>query len=169
MRRPTDIDPDDFYAGPSKSSLKRASTARQTLGVELLELTDEQLDGLIKDERLRTALRDLRRLTSHGAKARQTQFVGKLMRDVDIEPFEQALAAKRAAGNRDARAFQEAEKWRVRLLAGDEGLNAWIAAHPESDTKEFSTLVREARREKEMGGVRAFRELFRVIREALAR
>jgi len=152
---------------PSKSALKRDSTARQNLGVDLLDLTDEHLDELIADEQLRTALRDLRRITSHSARARQAQFVGKLMRNADVTPLEQALAAKRAAGTREARTFQEAEKWRDRLLAGDEGLNAWIAAHPATDTKEFRALVLEARREREMGGNRAFRELFRALRSAL--
>jgi ribosome-associated protein len=154
---------------PSKSERKREAHGAQSLGVDLLELTDEQLDELVKDERLRDALRDLRRFTSHGARYRQSQYVGKLMRNTDVAPLEQALAAKRAAGSRESQQFREVEKWRDRLLADDEGLHAWIAAHPVSDTTAFRALVRDARREREMGGSRSFRELFRAVREMMAK
>jgi len=154
----------DESAGATKSARKREALGVQDLGEALLELPDGQLDALVTDERLRDALRDLRRFTSHGARYRQAQFVGKLMREVDIEPLQRALDTKRSRQTADAAAFRKVEQWRTRLLAGDEGLSAWLAQHPGSDTPDFRALVREARRD-DRGP--AFRELFRAIRAAL--
>ncbi len=54
-------------------------------------------------EDLRDAIAEARRLTSRGALARQHQFIGKLMRDIDMEALEAALAAQTDAQNARAR------------------------------------------------------------------
>jgi ribosome-associated protein len=41
------------------------------------------------------ALRDLRRLPSHGAQVRQRQYIGKLMRNIDPEPVLAKLAERK--------------------------------------------------------------------------
>lgn len=160
---------------PSKSAVKRAMHELQDLGEALLELPDEQLDVLEMEERLRDALHELRRISAHSARKRQVQYVGKLLRGVDLEPFQRALAAWRGGRARDAAALRDVERWRDRLLAGDEGLQAWVAQHPASDTPAFRALVRDARRARAPGlspnsarpNSGAFRELFRSINAAL--
>jgi ribosome-associated protein len=149
---------------PSKSALKRQATEMQKLGEELLEFPDEELDRLITDERLRTALRDLRRFTSHGARYRQAQYVGKLMRNADMTPLEAAVITKRAAHVREVTGLRDITMWRDRLVAGDEGLTAWLARDPDSDTPEFRAMVRDARRDRKH---RAFTELFRTVKARL--
>ena len=78
--------PDEEYDGPSKSQLKRDSTALQDLGRELAELGKERLAKVPIDEDLRDAVKDYQRFTAHEAKRRQLQYIGKLMRNVDPEP-----------------------------------------------------------------------------------
>jgi ribosome-associated protein len=87
---------------PSRSARKRAALAAQRLGVTLLELRQVELDALDLPEELRAALTEARRLTSRAALARQRQYIGRLMRAVDPEPLERALAAR--AGARAPRA-----------------------------------------------------------------
>ena len=48
-------------------------------------LRSEQLAALALPERLEEAIAEARRLTSFGAKRRQTLFIGKLMRKLDEE------------------------------------------------------------------------------------
>jgi ribosome-associated protein len=79
---------------PSRSSRKRAALAAQKLGEALLQLKPAELDALGLPEELRAALAEARRLTSRAALARQRQYIGRLMRDVDPEPLERALAAR---------------------------------------------------------------------------
>jgi ribosomal 50S subunit-associated protein YjgA (DUF615 family) len=46
---------------------------------------------------------EARRLTSRAALARQHQYIGKLMRDIDVDAIEAALAAQADARNTHAR------------------------------------------------------------------
>jgi ribosome-associated protein len=78
---------------PSRSARKRASHELKRLGAELIELKPERLAALPLPERLLEAIAEARRLTSFGARRRQAQFVGRLMRQLD----EEALAAVRGA------------------------------------------------------------------------
>ena len=48
---------------------------------------------------------------------------------------------------RTVRALQEIERWRDRLLAGDKGLEDWVAAYPAADTPDFRALLARARDE----------------------
>ncbi len=150
---------------PSKSSRKRDATDLQKVGEELLAFTDEDLDRLVSDERLRGALAEMRRLTSNEARRRQAQFIGKLMRNADTGPLLRAIEARRSHQLRESNRFKDAQRWRERLIAEDAHVAAWIAQHPDADTPAFRALVRDARRED----TRAFRELFREISATLAK
>jgi 5-(carboxyamino)imidazole ribonucleotide mutase len=86
---------------PSKSARKREALAAQKLGEELMLLRDVDLDALELPERLSEAIRQARRIRSRAAGARQRQYIGKLMREIDLEPI---LAALAASGDRPARA-----------------------------------------------------------------
>jgi len=88
---------------PSKSSRKRAAHAAQKLGEQLVRMRDQDLAGLPLPEDLRDALLEARRLTSRAALARQHQFIGKLMRDIDVAAVEAALVAQTDARNTRAR------------------------------------------------------------------
>jgi ribosome-associated protein len=88
-------EPDELETeeGRGRSARKRASHELTRLGEQLLTLRPEQVAALALPERLEEAIAEARRLTSFGAKRRQTQFVGKLMRKLD----EESVAAIRKA------------------------------------------------------------------------
>ena len=73
-------------ARQSKSARKREAASLQELGVELAGLPDPEIAALDLPDKLFAALRDLKRLPSHGAQVRQRQYIGKLMRDIDPAP-----------------------------------------------------------------------------------
>lgn len=154
---------------PSKSARKREADALQDLGVELAGLPDAELEALDLPDRLLAALRELRRLDSHGARLRQRQYIGKLMRAVDAEPLRERLAARRRAHDRDVRAFQQVERWRDRLLGGDPGaLEELVARHAGADRARIEGLLGEADRERAAGRPpAAARALFAYLRECL--
>ncbi|HVN99652.1 MAG TPA: ribosome biogenesis factor YjgA [Steroidobacteraceae bacterium] len=94
-REPID-DGDELADRPSRSARKRAAEYMQKLGVRLVGLRETQLEALELPEELREALREARRLRGQSALARQRQYIGRLMRDLDPGPIEAAL--DRAAG-----------------------------------------------------------------------
>lgn len=76
---------------PSKSQVKRDYLALQELAMKLMHVRQARLDAIEMDERLRDAIHDLRKLKNSPARARQAQYVGKLLRDENLEPFQRAL------------------------------------------------------------------------------
>ena len=92
-RKPRYFEPDDAVEadepeaeeGRGRSARKRASHEITKLGEELTKLRPDQVAALALPEQLEEAIAEARRLTSFGAKRRQTQFIGKLMRKLDEE------------------------------------------------------------------------------------
>jgi ribosome-associated protein len=70
---------------PSKSARKRAAHAAQELGERLLTLRDAALEPLGLPAELTQAVREARAITSRAARARQRQYIGRLMRTLDPE------------------------------------------------------------------------------------
>ena len=70
---------------PSRTQRKNASLELTELGEQMLGLRAERLAELALPERLQDAIEEAKRLTSFGAKRRQTQYIGKLLRKLDDE------------------------------------------------------------------------------------
>src|SRR5215831_10724486 len=79
---PTAITTADAPLTPSKSQRKRDAHAVQALGVQLVALSAAQLARLDLPEPLHEAVRAAQRMRSHGARTRQLQYIGKLMRQL---------------------------------------------------------------------------------------
>ena len=105
------------------------------------------------EENLREAVLEAKRITSHEAKRRQMQYVGKLMRKIDPAPMlrERLEAIDRPLGAGGARSTAASRRWRERLLADDEALTAFAAEHPGADLQALRTLIRNARKEQKDG------------------
>jgi ribosome-associated protein len=156
----------------SKSARKREAASLQELGVKLSALPDQEIEALdLPDspDSLFVALRDLRRLPSHGAQIRQRQYIGKLMRDIDPEPVLAKLAERKQRHDLEIRHFQQIERWRDRLLsepatAADELLEEY----PQADRATLSKLLEKAERERlEQRSPVGARELFAFLRGLL--
>ena len=159
--------------GPSKSARKRAATAAQKLGERLVGLRESELAGLDLPERVADAIRAARGMRSHGGLARQRQYIGKLMRDVDPEPILAKLGEGSRAQSLDAERFRRIEAWRDRLLAEGEAaltaLGEWRTLTPEQRSK-LADAQRRARHipSTEAQRAAAARELFRALRALFA-
>lgn len=164
--RPPDHDPDE---PPSKSARKREALDLQSLGEALIELPPGELDALGLPDTLHDAIVAARDIASRGARVRQRQFIGKLMRQIDPAPIRAALARR---GNADrARVARERRiaEWRDRLLLDD--ASAWSdfrASYPQAPVDELRSLARQARAERDSArSPAASRRLFRRLRELL--
>jgi ribosome-associated protein len=154
---------------PSRTAQKKASASLQDLGEELIAMSQAVLAGLALPDDLEAAIVAARSITSFGARRRQLQLIGKLMRDVDPEPIREQLAALRGQSAQAAAQQRRLEDWRTRLLDDDDALTAFAQEHPKADLQALRTAIRNAR--KEQTGAkppRAYREIFRLLRGALA-
>ena len=170
MAPPRDGEDHDYEERPSKSERKRAAREAQNLGEALIELSDAQLDALALPEQLREAIRDAQRITSRSAAVRQRQYIGKLMRKVDLEPIQAALAARRERASLEAERFKRIEAWRERLISeGSSALDELARWYPGVDHAAWLSRVSAAREERNRTGSsgQASRELFRALRALL--
>lgn len=88
----------DLPAQPSKSQRKRDAHALQAMGDQLVALPPAHLARLDLPDDLREAVRATRGIGARGARSRQLQYIGRLMRDVDdavLQAVRQALEAWR--------------------------------------------------------------------------
>lgn len=159
-----DIDTDDR---PSRSQLKRDAEALQDLGLALVELPQAKLDRVELPDQLREAIDLARRITAHGGKRRQMQFIGKLMRKFDAAPIRAQIEAMQQADRRAAQRFHVLEALRDKLLAeGDDALGELLERYPAADRQHLRQLIRQAQTERDKNKPPASaRSLFRYLRE----
>ncbi|MBE9538040.1 MAG: DUF615 domain-containing protein [Proteobacteria bacterium] len=161
-------DLDEEYTGPSKSAVKRQMTALQEIGESLTRLTEKQLANVpIDDERLLDAIRETQQITSNSARKRHLQFIGKLMRDTDVEAIERALRVMYKQKQDKNSTFHQLEKLRDSVLAqGLEGVEQVITRWPSADRQQLRQLVLQHQRElKSNKPPAASRKLFKQLRE----
>jgi ribosome-associated protein len=153
----------------SKSARKREAASLQELGVKLSALPDQEIKALDLPDSLFVALRDLRRLPSHGAQVRQRQYIGKLMREIDPEPVLAKLAERKQRHDLEIRHFQQIERWRDRLLSEPAfAVDELLLEFPHADRAALAKLLDKAEKERvEQRSPVGARELFAFLRQLL--
>lgn len=153
----------------SKSQLKRESHAKQTLGEELVQLNSDQLRKFELPEDLLQAIKMAQNIKQRGAKKRQLQYIGKLMRNIDVDPIKQSLDDLKGVSAQAIATQHKIEQWRQRLIdEGDDALQALLLECPDIDRQHIRQLLRSAQKEAQNNKPpKAFRELFKYLREFL--
>jgi ribosome-associated protein len=170
-RHDADLPEDAPTERPSKSARKRAAHAAQDLGEELVRLREAELTALALPEALTEAIRAARRITSRAGLARQRQYIGKLMREIDTQPIRAALDSRRQADAAETERFKRIEHWRERLMTeGQEALSELQRWRPEIDVGDWTQRISAARAERagSAAAAGASRELFRALRALFA-
>ena len=141
---PLDEDGVPIYDGPSKTQLKRESAALQNLGAALVELPADRLKKIDMPENLLVALLDTQRIHAHGARKRQMQLVGKLMRGVDPVPLQEAIDVVNGISAQAKAGQQRLEKLRQRIMASDGEFANLANDFPQADLQQLRQLRRNA-------------------------
>lgn len=170
--RGRDEDTGEFLA-PSRKQNRRDALDVLALAQALGEMSATQLEKLPVPEHLLPLFADLRRISARGARKRQHAYIAKQMRkedDATLDAIRDAMDAGGEAARQETALLHRAEHWRGRLLDdGDAALAEFLEAHPDADRQHLRQLVRNALDERTRNRPpRAFRELFRAVREALA-
>lgn len=151
----------------SKTQVKKEMHELQAMGERLLALPAKVFDRLPLTQRLRDALEESKRITSFNARKRHFQFIGKLMRDQDLDTIQNILNHFDTASDEHNRQFHQMERWRDRLLAeGNATLAEFVVAYPTADRQHLRQLIRNAQKEQQQNKPPAgARKLFRYIRD----
>lgn len=154
----------------SKSELKREADRIQALGKVLLELNPKKWVELPISDTLRAALAESTRITQNEAKRRHLQYVGKVMRDEDLDAIKTALDLLDPSSELYGRRIKQQELWRTRLVTTEAGLDAFIEAYPEVDRQQLRNLVRNAQKEMSTEPPKPgtnYKKLFQFIKEQM--
>lgn len=154
----------------SKSTIKREMNKLQKLGEALVELPLPQLKKIPLPDELLEAILFVHTLKSRESKRRQLQYIGKLMRNTDVEPIQSAFKHIQLSNSRATEKFHEIEKWRERLVTeGDEALHEFVTLHEKADRQELRKLIRVVQHNRKMAkNTGAETALFRYLKDVLS-
>src|SRR5574343_808030 len=151
---------------PSKTKQKEAMHELRDLGAELVELSVGQLKRLKLPENIFDTVRECQKITAHGARRRQIQYLGKLMRGVDDEPIRAGLAMLRGESSAEIARLHRLERFRTRLLEDETVLTEIASTWPGVDLQHLRTLRRNAIKEQEANKPpKNYRAIFQVLQE----
>lgn len=150
----------------SKSEIKRDAEALKKLGAKLVDLTKNNLEKIPLDEDLLEAI-ELAQRIQKGARRRQLQYIGKLLRNIDVDPIQEALDKLENKHQQQQAMLHKLEILRDELIAdGDTALENLLATQPQADRQHLRNLIRSAQKEKEQNKPpRAYREIFQYLKE----
>ncbi|MDG9882045.1 ribosome-associated protein [Pseudomonas putida CSV86] len=151
----------------SKSQIKRELQALVDMGERLTTLKPDTLAKLPLTDELRKALEEHKKHTANEAKRRHRSFIGKLMRDQDLDAINALLDQLDASSRQYNERFHNLERWRDRLIGGtDDVLEKFVQEYPEADRQQLRSLIRQAQHEaKTNKPPTAARKIFKYIRD----
>ena len=136
---------DDEIIYVSKSEIKRDAEVLKKLGVELVNLSKNEISKIPLDEDLLYAIELAQKIKKEGYR-RQIQYIGKLLRNRDIEPITHALDKLKNRHNQQVSMFHRLEKLRDELIeTGD--AESIMELFPTADRQQLRTLARSAKKE----------------------
>lgn len=136
---------DDEIIYVSKSEIKRDAEILKKLGLRLVKLTQTELARLKLDEDLLYHIQLAQKIKKEGFR-RQIQYIGKLLRNRDIAPIEQALNELINKENRQQIAINKFEKLRDNLIESGDA-EPILEIYPHADRQQLRQLARMAKKE----------------------
>ena len=133
---------------PSKTQRKKDMHALQTIGEQLVELDPKKLAEFDLPEILVDAITLARPMQKHGARRRQLQYIGRLMREIDASPIQEKLDSWQQNSKHQTARLHQLERWRERLLSDEHALTEFAKQYPQADLQRLRLLIRNAQKEK---------------------
>ena len=154
---------------PSKTQRKKDMHALQAIGEQLVELDTKKLAEFDLPEILVDAITLARPMQKHGARRRQLQYIGRLMREVDASPIQQKLDSWQQNSKHQTARLHQLERWRDRLLSDEHALTEFAKQYPQADLQRLRLLIRNAQKEKAAEKPpNSFRLLFQELQASIA-
>ncbi|MDF7671459.1 ribosome biogenesis factor YjgA [Orbaceae bacterium ESL0721] len=158
------LDEDEEIIYVSKSEIKRDAEALKKVGVELVNLSKNELEKIPLDDDLLYSIELAQKIKKEGYR-RQIQYIGKLLRSRDIDPITQALDKLKNRHNQQSAIYHKLEKLRDELIeTGD--AETIMALYPNADRQQLRTLARLAKKERDANRpVKTAKQIYHYLRE----
>ena len=151
----------------SKSQIKRDAEALKLIGRQLVELNNKQLAKIPGSESLFHAISVAHKIQNKNeALRRQIQYIGKVLRNEEVELITAALDKLNNKHQQLTHASQKLEILRDELIEqGDPKINTLLEEFPQLERQKLRQLIRQANKEKKQEKpAKAAKELFAYLK-----
>jgi ribosome-associated protein len=156
------------WSGPSRSAKKRAAKEVETVAVTLINLSAADWAKLPAPDELRREIELARQTQGNSSRKRQMKHLAGALRchEEETEAIRAYLAGLHQVQLQDQRDFHFIEELRDRICDGEQGAAALDEAAAALPRLDRSALARLARSVHTSGDRKAFREIFRRLKNA---
>ena len=152
----------------SRTQLKLEAEKLQSLGLKLCDLSVSKLKALNLPPDLFEAIIAMQKITSNGAKRRQSQYIGKLMRNFDATELNTIMTFWVQQEIKEKQHFHNVELWRKKLVEDPGSVNDFLIKFPTEEKLILLNTIKEAVEEKTKDKAPKYsRELFKLIKKII--
>ena len=152
----------------SKTELKREAKNVHEFGKILASLTELQIAQIDLPENILDAIKDLKNIKKGSAKKRQSLYLAKLLREIDLSKAQDFVNQIKFESQAEIRRIHEAEYWREKLISDVSYLTNIIDKAQNVDIQRLRSLVINSQKEiKKQKSKKNQKELFIYLKEIL--
>ena len=152
----------------SKTALKNEAKDVHAFGKILVGLTDKQISQIELPENVHEAIKELKKLKKNSAQKRQSLYLAKLLRDIDLSEAQQFVDHLKFESQTEIKKFHQVEIWRNKLIADISNLTDFVNLSPAVDIQQLRKLILNSQKEIKKGSAKKFqKELFQFIKNIL--
>ena len=152
----------------SKTELKREAKNVHEFGKILASLTQLQIAQIDLPENILDAIKDLKNIKKGSAKKRQSLYLAKLLREIDLSKAQDFVNQIKFESQAEIRRIHEAEDWRDKLISDVSYLTNIIDKAQNVDIQRLRSLVINSQKEiKKQKSKKNQKELFNYLKEIL--
>ena len=152
----------------SKTELKKEAKNVHEFGKILASLTELQIAQIDLPENILDAIKDLKNIKKGSAKKRQSLYLAKLLREIDLSKAQDFVNQIKFESQTEIRRLHEAEDWRDKLISDVSNLTNFIDKAQNVDIQRLRNLVINSQKEiKKQKSKKNQKELFNYLKEIL--
>ena len=157
---------EEYIEFVSKTELKKDSKKIQAFGKKISELSLDEINSFNFTDSIFNAIKEYKLIKSNAAKKRQVQYLGKLLREIDLTSAYLQMEQLKNGSQLEIRNNHMVEAWRDRLIQDKEALTELINHFPDIDIQKIRQLVQNAIKEKnEKKSPKYYRLIFKYLKE----
>ena len=157
-----DLDKDSVI---SKTELKKDSKKIQEFGRRISELTINNIEAFKFPSNIYEATIGLKNIKSNSAKKRQVQYLGKLLREIDLTDAFLIMKLLKVSSQKEIQRNHIIEDWRDKLLSNNDSITQFVDEYPKIDRQSLRQTISNA--QKDNKSPKYSRQLFKLIKDII--
>ena len=149
----------------SKTELKKDSKKIQEFGRRISELTINNIEAFKFPSNIYEATIGLKNIKSNSAKKRQVQYLGKLLREMDLTDAFLIMKQLKVSSQKEIQRNHIIEDWRDKLLSNNDSITQFVDEYPKIDRQSLRQTISNA--QKDNKSPKYSRQLFKLIKDII--